>query len=77
MNGSVILTIQRVHDEYTSEGWTKHHTQMLEYEETNAENPKQSITFEVTEPADAMEKNWKVTAISIVHVSYILACSFC
>ena len=43
---------------------------MLEYEETNAKNPKLSITFEVADPADDMERNWKVTSISVVHVSY-------
>ena len=46
---------------------------MLEYEETNVKNPKQSITFEVTEPADDLEKNWKVTTISSVCVSYTLS----
>ena len=71
--GFLILTFQRVHDEYTSEGWTKHHTQMLEYEETNAKNPKPSITFEVAEPANDKEKNWTVTTISVVRVSYILS----
>ena len=70
MNCSLILTTQRVHNEYTSEGWTKHHTQMLKYEETSVENPKPSITFEVADPADDMEKKWKVTIISVVHVSY-------
>ena len=42
---------------------------MLEYEETNAENPKPSISFEVAEPADNEEKDWKVTIISAVPVS--------
>ena len=68
-----MLTIQRVEDEYTSGGWTKHHTQMLEYEETSAENTKPAITFEVAEPADDKERNWKVTTISVVHVSYIFS----
>ena len=51
---------------------------MLEYEETSVKNPKPSITFEVAEPADDMERNWKVTTISVVRVSYtfILFVSF-
>ena len=73
MNSSLILTFQHVQDEYAGGGWTKHHTQMLEYEETNAENSKLAITFEVAKPADDMEKNWKVTTISSVHVSYIFS----
>ena len=64
------LTFQRVQDEYTSGGWTKHHTQRLEYEETNAENSKLSILFNVTEPAHEKEKNWVVTIISADSVSY-------
>ena len=63
------LTFQHIQDEYASGGWTKHHTQMLEYEETDSENTKPSITFEVAEPADDMERNWKVTTISVVRVS--------
>ena len=66
----LLLTFQRVRDDYTSGGWTKHHTQMLEYDETSAGNPKPSITFEVADPADDMEKNWKVTVISTVRVSF-------
>ena len=66
----LLLTFQRVQNEYASGGWTKHHTQMLEYEETSAKYPKPLITFEVAEPADDKEKNWKVTTISVVHVSY-------
>ena len=76
MNGSLTLTIQRVQDEYTSEGWTKHHTQMLEYEESNANNSKPSITFEVAEPANDKEKTWTVTTISVVCVSYIFSYNF-
>ena len=44
---------------------------MLEYEETSAKNPNPSITFDVADPADDMEKNWKVMVISTVRVSYI------
>ena len=76
----LVLTFQWVQNEYASEGWTKHHTQMLEYEETSTENPKPSITFEVAEPADDKEKNWKVTTISVVCVSYtsiFLVCLSC
>ena len=58
------VTFQRVRDEYISEGWTKHHTQMLEYEETDAQNSKPSISCEVPEPADDKQKNWMVTIIS-------------
>ena len=63
---------QWVQDEYMNGGWTKHHAHMLEYEETNAENPKQSISVRVTEPADDEERNWKVTIISAVPVSFCL-----
>ena len=73
----LLLTFQRVQDEYTNGGWTKHHTQMLEYEEINGENSKPSIIFEVAEPADDMEKNWKVTTISVVRVSYAFTFLFC
>ena len=65
----LLLNFQRVQDEYTSGGWTKHHTQMLEYEETNAESPKPSISVTVAEPADYKERNWKVTIISANSVS--------
>ena len=65
----LLLTFQRVQDDYTSGGWAKHHTQMLEYEETSAEDSKPFIIFEVAEPADELEKNWKVTIISAVRVS--------
>ena len=64
------LTFQRVQDEYTDGGWTKHHSHMLEYEETNAKCPEPSISFRVAEPADDKEKNWKVTIISADSVSY-------
>ena len=43
---------------------------MLEYEETNEEHSKPAIILEVAEPADDMEKNWKVTIITANHVSY-------
>ena len=67
----LLLTFQRVHNDYTTSGdWAQHHTQMLEYEETDDENSKPFITFEVAEPADDMERNWKVTVISAVRVSY-------
>ena len=74
----LLLTFQHVQDEYTSGGWTKHHTQRLEYEETSPDNPRPAIKFEVTEPADDMEKTWKVTTISIDHVSctFSLSVSF-
>ena len=65
----LILIFQWVQDEYTSGGWTRHHTHMLEYEETGAEKPKPSISVRVAEPADHEEKNWKVTIISAVPVS--------
>ena len=72
----LLLTFQHVQDEYTSGGWTKHHKQRLEYEETGPDNPRPAaIKFEVTEPADDMEKNWKVTTISIDHVSYTFSLS--
>ena len=70
------LTFQRVQDEYASGGWTKHHTQMLEYEEANAESPKPSISVTVAEPADYKEKNWKVTIISSISVSLLEVCIF-
>ena len=66
----LLLTFQRVHDDYTSGGWTKHHTQRLEYEETNAENPKPSIIFEIAEPANDKQKDWEVTLITADCVSY-------
>ena len=65
----LLFTFQRVQDEHTSGGWTKHHTQMLEYEDTNTESPKPSISVTVAEPADYKEKNWKVTIISANSVS--------
>ena len=67
-NGTLILTFQRVQDDYTSGGWTKHHTQWLEYEETSAE--KASTIFEVTEPANDKQKSWEVTVITADRVSY-------
>ena len=66
----LLLNFQRVQDEYTSGGWTKHHTQRLEYEESNAENAKPSVLFNVTEPGHEKEKNWEVTIISADSVSY-------
>ena len=66
----LLLTIQWVHDDYTSGGWTKHHTQMLEYEETSAENTKRCIIFEVAEPANDKQKDWELTLITANHVSY-------
>ena len=66
----LLITFQRVQDEYTSEGWSKHHSHMLEYEESNAENPKPSIFFNVAEPAREKETNWEVTIISADSVSY-------
>ena len=66
----LLFTFQRVQDDYRSAGWAKHHTQMLEYEDSHAEDAKPFITFEVAEPADDMEKNWKVTIISAVRVSF-------
>ena len=50
---------------------------MLEFEETNAESPKPSMSVRVAEPADDKEKNWKVTIISAVFVSYTAVFSFC
>ena len=66
----LLLTFQRVQDKYTSQGWIVHNIQMLEYEETNAEKSKPPITFEVAEPANDMEKTWKVTTNGDVCVSY-------
>ena len=51
-----LLAFQRVQDDYSSGGWTKHHTQRLEYEETSAENSKPSIIFEIAEPANDKQK---------------------
>ena len=67
----LLLTFQRVQDDYANGGWTKHHTQMLEYEETNREHSKPSIIFDVAEPASDKEKDWEVTVITANHVSYI------
>ena len=66
----LLLTFQRVHDDYTSGGWTKHHTQMLEYEETSAEKPRPSITFKIAEPANDKQKDWEVTLITSNRVCY-------
>ena len=66
----LLLTFQRVQDEYTGGGWTKHHSHMLEYEETIVKCPKPFISLRVAEPADDKEKNWKVTIISADSVSY-------
>ena len=66
----LLLTFQRVQDDYIRGGWTKHHTQRLEYEEINAENLKPSITFKVAEPANDKQKNWEVTLITADCVSY-------
>ena len=52
-----------------------HHSHMLEYEETSAEVPKPSISFEVADPANDKEKDWNVTVVSAVCVSYT-CCSF-
>ena len=66
----LLLTFQRVQDEYASGGWIKHHTQMLEYEETKGENSKSFITFQVTEPANEKQKDWEVTLITSNRVRY-------
>ena len=63
-------------DKYTSGGWTQHHAHMLKYEETSAENPEPSISVSVTEPANDKEKDWQVTIISAVPVSYMSMLSF-
>ena len=65
-----LLTFQWVHDNYTSGGWTEHHAQMLEYEETSAKDSKPSITFEVVEPAKDKQKDWEVDIITSNRVSY-------
>ena len=65
----LFLNFQLVQDEYTNGCWTKHHTQMLVYVETNAKSPKPSISVTVSEPADYKEKKWKVTIISANSVS--------
>ena len=70
MIGCVCLLFQWVQDKYASGGWTQHHEHMLKYEETNAETPSPSISVSITEPADAEERNWKITIISAVPVSY-------
>ena len=72
----LLLSIQRVHDDYTIGGWTKHHTQMLEYEETNVEHTKLSVIFEVTEPANDRQKGWEVTVITANCVSYTCSLLF-
>ena len=72
----LLLTFQWVQDDYTSRGWTKHDARRLEYQETNSENPKPFITFEVAEPADDMEKNWKIMIIGGVSVSYTFSLFF-
>ena len=72
----LLLTIKRVLDDYTSGGWTKHHTQRLEYEETNDGNTKPAITFEVTEPANERQKDWDVTLITADCVSYTCSLLF-
>ena len=66
----ILFTFQLVQDDYTSGGWTKHHTQWLEYEETSAGNPKPATIFEVTEPANDKQKSWEVTVITADRVSY-------
>ena len=66
----LLLTFQWIQDDYTSRGWAKHHAQRLEYEEASVQNSRQSITFEIAEPADDKRKNWKVTLITADHVSY-------
>ena len=65
-----LLAFQWVQDKYMSRGWTQHHEHTLEYEETNAKNPKPFISVRVTDPANDKEKNWQVTIISAVPVSY-------
>ena len=72
----LLLTFQRVQDDYASGGWTKHHTQWLEYEESSTENTKPSITFEVAEPANDKQKNWEVTVITADCVSYTCSLLF-
>ena len=66
----LLLTFQRVQDDYSSGGWTKHHTQRLEYEATNTKNPNPAIVFEVAEPANDWQKDWHVTLITADCVSY-------
>ena len=57
-------------DVYSCGGWTKHHENMLEYEEVSAQNPKPSISLRITQPADEEEKNWKVKIVTSIPVSY-------
>ena len=53
-----------------SGGWTLLCDHMLEYEETDAENYSPSISLGVNEPANDEEKNWNVTIVKPVRVSY-------
>ena len=69
-NWIIVLTFQRVQDDYSSGGWTKHHTQRLEYTETNGESLTPSIIFEVAEPANDKQKDWEVTLITADCVRY-------
>ena len=66
----LLLTFQGVQDEYTTGGWSKHHSHMLDYEESHAQNHKPSILFNVTQPAHGKEKNWEVPIISADFVCY-------
>ena len=66
----LLLVFQRVEDEYSGGGWTKHHGNMLEYEEACAPNAKPSISLKITEPADDQERKWKLTIVTSIPVSY-------
>ena len=65
----LLLAFQRVENVYSCGGWTKHHEDMLEYEEASAPNAKLSISLRITEPDDEEEKNWKVKIVTSIPVS--------
>ena len=70
------LSFQWVQEKYKDEGWAQHHDHLLEYDEPNAESPKQSISARVAEPADDDEKNWKVSIIGTSQVSCTILLHF-
>ena len=65
-----LTAFQRVEDEYSRGDWTKHHGHMLEYEEASDQNPKPSISLRITEPDDEEQKNWKLSIVTSIPVSY-------
>ena len=63
-------SLQEVEKQYEYGGWTRHHSQLLEYDETYARKNKPSMSLKVAEPEDDYEKNWEVVMISSFPVSY-------